>query len=386
MVSRFLLVLFLSLFLLTAACNGTPPPSPSILPNLLVQVEGRVEVRRQGSIRFVPVGLGAEVQAGDTLHLLEGKAAVFCGNETLWDKSPQSLSVGEEKSGVPCLAGRQPRPTPDIVQLRGDTTNVVGDIPYVLSPRSGWVLDDRLALRWHVLPGVGAYTVTLVSDDGQERTAVTASGGELAYPDTWPPLQAGGANYRLHVERGGRRSDEGDTFGQGFSLLNPDQMARVRDQAAHLRKRPLTETALTLLLAELYLSYDLRSEAVEMLVALPDGDQVVAVQRLLGETYLAMGLSTEAEMAFYQALALAQAAGLPEDEAAAHFGLGLAACGQWDETEAQEQWEQAREQYQTLGMAVQTEEVAKWLADVAQTCSPPPTPSPTPDSSGGANE
>jgi tetratricopeptide (TPR) repeat protein len=158
-----------------------------------------------------------------------------------------------------------------------------------------------------------------------------------------------------------------DTFRQGFSLLDPDKAARVRDQVERLRRRPLTEPALTLLLAELYLGYGLRSEAVEMLEFLPGGNQVAAIQQLLGETYLTMGLFAEAETAFERALA--QAAGLPEAEAAAHFGLGQAACGQWKGARAQEQLHEAQAQYQALEMAAQADEMAKWLEKAAENCS-----------------
>jgi tetratricopeptide (TPR) repeat protein len=202
---------------------------------------------------------------------------------------------------------------------------------------------------------------------------VAARGGELAYPDAWPPLKAGGADYQLIVEGGSRRSDEGGAFGQGFSRLNPDQAARVQSRAAHLRRRPLSEPALTLLLAELHLGYGLRSEAAEMLAALPGGDQIAAIQHRLGEAYLKMGLFAEAEAALERALALAQAAGWQEAEAAAHAGLGLAACGRWDAAEAQGQWKKAQAQYQALEMETQAGEVAGWLKQ-AQICPPPPTP------------
>jgi len=242
------------------------------------------------------------------------------------------------------------------------------------------VLNDRPTLRWHFLSNVEVYTVTLASDDGKQRPVVTVrfpspsrggarEGVELAYPEAWPSLEAGGVNYQLRVEGGGRRSEKVDTFRQGFSLLDPDKAARVRNQVERLRRRPLTEPALTLLLGELHLSYDLRSEAVEMLEFLPGGDQVAAIQQLLGETYLTMGLFAEAEMAFERALALAQAAGLPEAEAVAHFGLGQAACGQWKGARAEEQWRAAQAQYQALEMAARADEATKWLENATEKCS-----------------
>jgi hypothetical protein len=376
----------------TAACGPptpAPPATPPMLPNLLVQAAGRVEVWRQGSTRFVPVGFGAELQPGDTLRPLGGDAAVFCGDETLWDGSPLLLPTGDEY-GVPCLEGRPPRPAPDISPLRGEATVDTGAIPYVLSPRSGWVWDGRPRLRWHALSGVQVYSVTLVSDDGQGRPTLAIEAPppspqengdsvECAYPGAWPALRAD-ASYRLIVEGDGQRSDAAGALGQGFSRLDAEQAAQLDRQEAHLRQRPITGPAVTLLLTELYLGHGLRSEAVDLLLAAPDGEQVAAIQSELGETYLAMGLFAEAQAALEQALVLAQEDGLPEAEAAAHYGLGLAACGQWDAAAAREQWQKAETQYQALEMPAQAAQAAGWLADAGQACSP------TPGGSGGSPE
>jgi hypothetical protein len=235
-------------------------------------------------------------------------------------------------------------------------------------------LEERPTLRWHALTGAKVYTVRLVSDDGQQRPAVTVPSSSLAageielpYPVSWPSLEAGGPSYQLVVDGGGRCSDEGGTFGQGFSLLAPAQAGRIRSQVERLGRRLASEPARTLLLAELYLSYGLRCEAAAMLATLPDGGQVGAIQQVLGQTYLDMGLFGEAETAFGRALV--GAAGLPEAQAAAHYGLGLAACGRWDDAAARAQWRQAETLYQELSMAAREQEVAGWLADASARCS-----------------
>ena len=94
----------------------------------------------------------------------------------------------------------------------------------------------------------------------------------------------------------------------GFSLLRPQKRQQIAAQVERLRQRSLDDLSLTLLLAELHLNNKLYSEAVELLLALPDGDQVVAVQHLLGETFLEMKLLDEVTAAYSQALALAQVA------------------------------------------------------------------------------
>jgi len=159
-----------------------------------------------------------------------------------------------------------------------------------------------------------------------------------------------------------------------FSLLSPEKKQQVDAQVERLRQRSLDDLSLTLLLAELHLNYKLYSEAVELLLALPDGLKVVAVQRLLGETYLEMGLLDEAIAAYSQALTLAQEASLPEEQATAHLGLGLLACNQTDEEKARTHWQEALALYQELERSTEVEEVKTQLAEVDQNCA---TPTPT---------
>lgn len=377
--------LALLLLALLAACApgerlpGQAPATsaqPPALPNLLVEASGLVEVRRLESSRFVPVGLGAELQPGDTLRLVEGNAAVFCGDESLWDTSPRTLAHGKVE-GVPCLVGLAPRPMPDILSLRAAQAGPPGESLHVLSPRTGFVSSERPALRWRPLPEVEEYRLSLASDDDLERPAVTARGGELAFPELWSPLQAGGASYLLIVEGGSRRSDEGEPPGLGFALLESPQRQRLEEQARHLQSRPIEEPGMTLLLAQLYLGYGLRSQVVELLLAAPGGERIAALQQLLGETYLAMGLFDEAQAAFRNALAAAEAARLPEQQAAAYFGLGLAACGRWEGEATQEHWAAALRLFEDLELSAQAGQVQERLLEL-RACSPPAPLSPTP--------
>jgi hypothetical protein len=328
-------------------------------------------VKRKETTNFVPVGVGAKVEPGDLLRVEGGEAAIFCGNETLWDSGPLVLAAGSSR-GVPCVAGRSARSAPDLTRLRGETGPSVDNIPYVLSPRSGFARNDRPALRWHTLADTGVYTVTLVSDDGLERPVVQASGGELAYPDAWPSLAGEGASYRLVVQAGERSSEEeasGEAKPWGFSLLDPAKAAQLQSQEAKLRARPFSEEALTLLLAELYLSdaYRLRSEAAELLSGAAV-ENLASAQVLLGEVTLEMGLVDEAQPAFDQALVLAQQAGLPEFEAGAAFGLGTVACLRQQQARAEDYWQAAQTQYEALGMAAQAQTAADSLSAARTEC------------------
>ena len=237
------------------------------------------------------------MEPGDLLRVEGGQAAIFCGNEAEWDSGPRPLTAGKN-NGVPCLAGRSARSAPDLTRLRGETGPHADNIPYVLSPRIGFVRSDRPMLRWHTLTDTDVYTVTLTGD-GLVRPPVQASGGELAYPAAWPPLAGGGADYRLVVQASERSSEEevaDEAKPWGFSLLDPVKAAQLQSQEKKLRDRPLGEDALTLLLAELYLNdaYKLRTEAAEFLSGAAV-ENLASAQVLLGEVYLEMGLVDEAQ-------------------------------------------------------------------------------------------
>ncbi|MDY6876728.1 MAG: hypothetical protein SWK90_11080 [Chloroflexota bacterium] len=355
--------------LMAVACGQASTPVPATtgqtsepaLPNLLVQAEGEVWLRRAGWSDFLPVGFGVAVAPGDLLRVAEGSIGViFCGDETTWEKGPSSLLADGLEHGVPCQTGRPPRPWADVAALRGEKE---GKNLYVLRPRNTALLNNRPSLGWHPLPDVDAYTVTLLGDDGQDRAPVQATGGELDWPEGWPPLESG-ATYVLVIEGDGQRSDEGREghTGLGFWLLPAEDVESVQALEARLRAQSLSPTAADMLVAELYLGYGLRAEAAQLLRELTASDESPAVQLALGRVYLEMGLATEAQEAFAQALAGAQTTGESEAEAAAQVGLGLAARLLADGTE-EEHLQAARALYEQIGDQDSMEQVDQLLAE-----------------------
>ena len=356
-------VLFLIVFIFLVACQPAPPP---VLPNMLVEVAGEAQVLRKGHSEWVPITLGAELQPGDTL-LVSGGAAVFCGNETQWEASPK-LVPDNKNYTVTCSEGRVPSPEAGISIVRYPEGTDIEQIPYALSPRSGFVLSDRPILRWDLVPGVETYTMTLQSDDRNTRPAVSVSGNVLPYPSEWAVLDANNAAYSLRVKGEVQRTDEGEIDGEGFSLLADDKAQQVGLFSERLHERGLSSPSEALLLAHLYLheEYNLHSETVELLLAVPDGDQIVAVQRLLGQTYLEMGLPEEATATYSQALTLAEGVNLPEEQATAHLGLSLAACIQADKEEASSHRKDAETLYEQMGWP--EEDVEALLTEVDEKC------------------
>lgn len=379
---RLVLLMALAFIAVTTGCNGaaTPQSRPhagaggdSLLPNVLVGAQGAVAVRHQGGSMFIPIGFGARLLADDLLNISGGSAAVFCGHESQWDASPTTLQSGTNRS-IPCLHGQTATPAPDIARLRtrGEPHDRPDNLPYVLTPRTGFVLSDRPTLRWHMVSSTTTVTITLESTDGLARTAKVVSGTELAYPDDWPPLQRNGADYRLLVQPTTGMSAAVSSPGSGFTALDSESAARVQALAERLKARVTNDAAQALLLAELYLHHDerypLRSEAVELLRNVPAGEKIRAIQQLLGEVYLQMGLFAEAQQAFEHALVLATAAGETEFEADALLYLGVAACLRGNQVQAVSWWQTAQARYTELELSTKAEQAAARLKMVAVDC------------------
>lgn len=346
--------------------SNNRPTTGIVLPNLVIHIEGELFVRHEGQAndQRIPLGVGDRVEAEtelDQLFVSGGETAIFCGNESLWDKNLRWLAPKDNFAGVPCLAGAPPPPAPDISRLRGEINAAPDDVaPYVLRPRGGWVSEERPLLRWQSPPGIETVTLMLLSDDGIERPPVTVSGSETTYPEEWEPLQAGGASYRLQISDG--------ITSTGFSLLEAETINQLRQQTEVIQVQVETEPGRTLVLAELLLYYGLWSEVVDLLSALPDGARETAVQKQLGQTYLFMGLFDEAHAALSQSLLSAQRANLPEAAANVSYLLGWATCGLGQVSETQTHWNAALQQFQTLDLAKMSEEISKQLSRAADIC------------------
>ncbi|MCJ7824396.1 MAG: hypothetical protein MUP44_05805, partial [Anaerolineales bacterium] len=306
---QFTLLLIFVLFLAACGADGTPSapsgneaPDDTILtaslPNYLVEVEGEIEVRRIGWKTFVPASFGTLLKPGDLIKVADGStAAVFCGEDSMWDQGPAPLSGDGEEYGVPCQTGRPPRPWPDVAALRGETDSVSA---YVIQPRNSALLDATPGLTWHSPTDTGEVLsiVSILSDDGQERSPIETGAGILDWPADWAPLEPG-STYVLLI--GDQEAGQESTVGKGFWLLDPSEAATVQSQEARLRSGLMSDAAQDLLVAELYQSHGLNAEAIGLLAALAERNPGSAVRLMLGRLYLESGLPPEAEGAFTEA-------------------------------------------------------------------------------------
>jgi hypothetical protein len=159
------------------------------------------------------------------------------------------------------------------------------------------------------------------------------------------------ATYVLVVEGDDTRSDQGNEqhAGLGFWLLGEPEAEVVSALESQLRARPVSPTATALLVAELYRGHELHAEATELLDDLATSSGAASVWLALGQTYLATGLASETKAALDKAMAVAQASGQQDVEAAARVGLALAARLQDDAATAEAHLRAARLLYEQIG-------------------------------------
>lgn len=336
----------------TAEATNTPSSDHSI--HLIVAVQGQLGVKRESWSKYVPARFGTTLQHGDLLRL-EGssQATVACADVTI-------VAVPRGIGGIPCkvaqpllvYAGSLVNPT------RGNTS---GEFPMVVLPRQTKLLNARPMLRWTPVTGATTYTVSVRGPNVQWSMDVSTKTA-VVYPDSAPALTAGAA-YKVTVVAAGRSSDEESGPGLGFTLLKPDEAQMVREAERKLRALGLADTPTQFLVAYLYLAHGLNAGAIELLEELSSVLQEPAAVRLLGETYVKIGLSRLAEDRYLRALKLSQGVQDVEGEALAQNALGLIyAEALGNKGEAGQRLQKAMALYQRLGDAKMVRQLRGQLA------------------------
>ncbi len=347
----FCLIFILSSLLIACTQSESPPIDKDpfgILPNMLVEVEGQVELRRTGWSNFVFAGFGTLVSPGDLLRLPVGNhAAIFCGDESTWDSGPIELIADGKEHGIPCNSDHSPRPWPDTASLRGEDTLLV---PYVILPRNSALLNSQPNLRWNTLTNIRTYTIALISDDNKERTPIQAAGGEIEWPENWASLEYQ-ANYVLVVEGGNRLSNENNTdnLGLGFWLLSKEKTEEVKSLESRLQSLAISQDTADMLIAELYMEYGLYNEAARLLESLLNRSEYSSVWLGLGRAYLKTGLESEAYNAFNNARDCSSSCGEREIEADALVGMGLTGQSLEDSNQIEYYFKKAMAIYEQIG-------------------------------------
>ncbi len=307
----------------------------------LISVQGQVQLKRTGWSVYHPTAVGARLCLRDLLQLAKGaKAIVKCAEPA---QNPWTVPEGTWGVGNGCREPRERRytlPGPISPTRRIETA---ARIPYIISPYSTSLLNDKPKLRWQVVPGATSYTVRVTGPGVKWETEVSTT--EVVYPGE-PPLKPVEEGYLLTVE-----ADNGEKPAKAtFRLLDESKTQQVRTAALALNRQNLAEEAKTLALADLYIGQELIAEAIELLEAsVAKGSQTAAMYYTLGELYGQVEFLGEAEKNYLKAFKLATTANDIEGQAAAAARLGKMYELMGNSDQATRWLQEAQQRYQALG-------------------------------------
>jgi hypothetical protein len=304
----------------------------------LIEPTGGLKIRQAKRAGLMNATEGMLVRRGYLLILdAVAKATIICG-----DGKKRELAPGPQ--GCPCTL----RCTPAICGIRyegstiratrGPDTNDSA-FPVVISPRRTLLGNLRPAIRWAPVAGAKADTPYKVILYGEGMRVLWArdviSETRLAYPETEPPLAAG-QTYKVVVTTNGLSSQQERSPGLGFTTLTVDQARLLAAEEIKERQLGLPETQTRFLIANLYASRELYSEAIEQLENCDPARENPAVISLIGDLYAEIGLNREAEKKYLQALAITPANDL-EGRASTHRNLAAVYenLGEFDKAIAQ---------------------------------------------------
>ncbi len=311
--------IFLSLMFLAALPFATAQSDGSATQpaNIVVLVQGHAAIKRKNWTGFAPLTFGANLEAGDLLHLDQFSVAkVVCADLKLHD-------LGAGMMGTPCTSSQELLRRPDGSLLR-PTRGVPADglFPVIVSPRFTKILSEHPLLRWTEVKDAFTYHV-MVRGPELIWTANVPFKTEIQYPDNAQKLEAG-QNYKLIVTVDEEKTSEMESGpGHGFSVLPSKERKIVLEEQKQLEHLGLEEGPTQYLIAHLFAAHGLNAEAIQRLEAVSKKFQGPATERLLGDLYMVVELPRQAETHYLKSLELSQRE--QDDEGQLQCRLALAA-------------------------------------------------------------
>lgn len=174
----------------------------------------------------------------------------------------------------------------------------IPDIPYIITPRRTYLLNDRPSFRWNRVEGATSYTVSLMEIDeaaGTFQKLWSQSSTETAidYPADAPSLKPE-VEYLLMVETDTGASSQTERIpgGVGFRLLEADRIQEILADLVQIEEENLDPTAKALAIASLYVENGAIAAAVRHLEETAESRMTTApiyagLGKLYGE-YLAL--------------------------------------------------------------------------------------------------
>lgn len=330
----------------------------------LIEADGVVELQR-GNAPWRRVYTGTKLKDGDLLKPAPGvKATVRCSNEnsTLWSVIPGLLvgvrnGCGDSKTINPRSLDHLPG---------GNDPNV----PYIVSPRNTFLLNDKPTFRWNSVSEATKYLVRVERQDALVwQTEVRSNRNEVVYGGE-QPLEPG-VTYVVTVEADNGTSsldDEGVKNGEadklGFVLLDTEEVQRVQEAVQKTIQSNLTDTdeAKALALAILYQEKQLRVDAIQTLKPLvAQGNKTAFVYQMLGDIYADKGLNLLAEAWYEKAIALATASENLDILTETKKNLAMVKMMLGKAADADQLLQQAQAKYEQLRDAESADQVAEEL-------------------------
>lgn len=221
-------------------------------------------------------------------------------------------------------------------------------VPYIISPRRTLILNSTPQLSWNAVPGVTNYTVSLLK--GEETIwQTTLSDNQIIYPGE-PPLETD-AKYLLVVEAdNGKSSQQEEVANKQFSLLPIQKAEAITTAIEQLQNLSLTDKEKAFLSAYLYIGAELNYEAIKTLEALiVQGFDDAEIYQQLGELYWQIDVTLLAESNYLEAEKQAITSNSLIEKAQVQEALAEIYLYLGDDSEALLRFQQAQEDYQTLG-------------------------------------
>lgn len=232
--------------------------------------------------------------------------------------------------------GRAPNRTRGGAVRSGRLTGGIDDrVPYIITPRNTFQINDKFDIRWNPVEGAAEYTVRLWlwkdANGGRQEVVwqTTTPGVSVAYEGD--PALPPESFYSVEVitDQGVSSNLDPGCAISGFAVLFPEMKAQLESDLEAItsplliEEDPLlTEEELALATAEVYLNYRMPDYAIATLADQLTDTPTPTLHLALGDLYSFSGLNHLAIEHYTQALDLATAAGDNLWQAIALEGLG----------------------------------------------------------------
>ena len=329
------------------------PDLVKALPNRIVELEGKAEIKRKGQTDYQPVFKWDIVNLGDIIRPEAGtKLIIRCSDRKL-RKADSGLP-----SGLLAIC-----PTAKNTDARAGE-NIFLDLLRGEYTYQTLLLVDRPFLTWAEIPGADSYEVKIKA--GEEIVWEKTLQGTSVQYDREPLFPK--FFYDLEVKAIGI---DKPPYQIKVRLVDPAIADIVKAKVNEINKEDISEEAKILVLVEYYLQ---EQESIasgflfdallplEQLVG--NGDKTPVIHRLLGDIYLKLGRSTEAKESYQTAISLAEPIGNLTQIAEAQLGLAHVAVSEGNLSEGKEWLTKVRDTYGLIANKERLDLIQGWLSEL----------------------